>query len=167
MPTAQFLLWKISSGKFAIPPPVPPPHTSPSIWDQVEILLIQNLKNSSLERTSFLFKWKFIKDQGVHSFYEDIWVVIMIVGFRGILMQLGDLLQAWQNIFVLGKFMFKLFVEEFKILINNYVITYAKYIVNIIIICHTIWTYSKFFYKGFIIEYSNYKLVMNMLKTVL
>ena len=91
----------------------------------------------------------------------------MIVGFRGILMQLGDLLQAWQNIFVLGKFMFKLFVEEFKILINNYVITYAKYIVNIIIICHTIWTYSKFFYKGFIIEYSNYKLVMNMLKTVL
>ena len=166
MPTAQFLLWKISSDKFAIPPPVPP-YTSPSIWDRVEILLIQNLKNSSLERTSFLFKWKFIKDQGVHSFYEDIWVVIMIVGFRGILMQLGDLLQAWQNIFVLGKFMFKLFVEEFKILINNYVITYAKYIVNIIIICHTIWTYSKFFYKGFIIEYSNYKLVMNMLKTVL
>ena len=55
----------------------------------------------------------------------------MNVGFCGILMQLGDLVEAWENVIDLTNFQFKLFVYEFKILINNCTITQAKYIVNI------------------------------------
>ena len=47
----------------------------------------------------------------------------MNVGFCGILMQLGDLVEAWENVIDLTNFQFKLFVYEFKILINNCTIT--------------------------------------------
>ena len=57
----------------------------------------------------------------------------MNVGFSAILMQLGDLVGTSQNVIVLTKLQLELFVYVFKILINNYTITYVKYILNITI----------------------------------
>ena len=47
----------------------------------------------------------------------------MNLGFCGILMQLGDLVETSQNVIVLTKFQFKQFVYEFKIFVNNSIIT--------------------------------------------
>ena len=137
-------IWCWPLSQYHLPPPR---HQSHRLTPSVKRIIWEETKNPK-KRAIVTIISKYIKHFFKNECYwfsqgnnEDIWVVIMNIGFSAILMQLGDLVGTSQNVIVLTKLQLKLFVYVFKILINNYTITYVKYILNITITWQTIWIY--------------------------